>query len=135
MFPNQQEWTNGEKKTFLAQQTAKAFTTPISGPISDDTVSNLRQRLHAMKEIFGESDEENDDPAAKRRREKAAAKRRKKNCMDTIIDGSFMGMVLAVCLTVVLGAAFFAYKNLYYAVLKKMYPEAQQADMSMNPTR
>lgn len=34
-----------------------------------------------------------------------------------------MGMVLAVCLCMVLGAAFFAYKNLYYAVLKKMYPE------------
>ena len=34
-----------------------------------------------------------------------------------------MGMVLAICLTMVLGAAFFAYKNLYYAVLKKMYPD------------
>ena len=42
---------------------------------------------------------------------------------DNIIDGSFMGMVLAICLTMVLGAAFFAYKNLYYAVLKKMYPD------------
>ena len=33
-----------------------------------------------------------------------------------------MGMVLAICLTMVLGAAFFAYKNLYYAVIKKMLP-------------
>ena len=43
--------------------------------------------------------------------------------MDTLIDGSFMGMVLAVCLTMVVGAAFFAYKNLYYAVMKKVYPD------------
>ena len=45
------------------------------------------------------------------------------DCMATIIDGSFMGMVLGVCLVMVLGAAFFAYKNLYHAVMKKMYPE------------
>ena len=34
-----------------------------------------------------------------------------------------MGMILAVCLAMVVGASFFAYKNLYYAVMKKMYPE------------
>lgn len=34
-----------------------------------------------------------------------------------------MGMVLAICLVMVLSAAFFAYKNLYHAVMKKMYPE------------
>ena len=42
------------------------------------------------------------------------------------IDGSFMGGVLAVCLMMVFGAAFFAYKNLYYAVIKKMYPERDE---------
>ena len=42
---------------------------------------------------------------------------------DNIIDGSFMGMVLAICLSMVLGAAFFAYKNLYFAVMQKMYPD------------
>ena len=44
--------------------------------------------------------------------------------MDTLIDGSFMGMVLFTCLAMVVGAAFFAYKNLYFAVMKKMYPES-----------
>ncbi len=34
-----------------------------------------------------------------------------------------MGLVLAVCLCMVLGAVFYAYKNLYFAVLKKMYPD------------
>ncbi|TRY77844.1 hypothetical protein TCAL_06801 [Tigriopus californicus] len=89
-------------------------------PIEDDTVSSLRQRLHVMKEIFGDSDEELLDETSKRRRQ---TQRRKRNCIDTIIDGSFMGMVLAICLVMVLSAAFFAYKNLYHAVMKKMYPE------------
>ncbi len=37
--------------------------------------------------------------------------------------GTLMGLVLAVCLCMVLGAVFFAYKNLYFAVLKKRYPD------------
>ena len=44
-------------------------------------------------------------------RRQRAARRRKRNCIDTIIDGSFMGMVLAVCLAMVLGSALFAYKG------------------------
>lgn len=54
---------------------------------------------------------------------RAAKRRNASNCLESIIDGSFMGGVLAVCLMMVFGAAFFAYKNLYYAVLKKMYPQ------------
>ena len=50
-------------------------------------------------------------------------KRKRGKCIDTIIDGSMMGAVLAVCLAMVLGASFFAYKNLYYAVMKKWYPD------------
>ena len=37
---------------------------------------------------------------------------------------SMMGAVLAVCLAMVLGASFFAYKNLYYAVMRKWYPDS-----------
>ena len=74
-----------------------------------------------MKELFGEELDTND--TAKR---KKAAKRRNGNCIDTIIDGSFMGMVLAMCLTMVLGATFFAYKNLYFAVINKFYPDRSE---------
>merc|ERR1719507_508991 len=89
-----------------------------------------------MKEVFGDSDDEgaggvgggSDDVRRKR-----AARRRKRNCIDTIIDGSFMGMVLAVCLAMVLGSALFAYKNLYYAVLKKIYPESVDAEQEFGP--
>ena len=50
------------------------------------------------------------------------------NCIDTVIDGSFMGIVLAICLCTVLVTSFFAFKNLYYAVLKKVYPETIQEE-------
>ena len=58
---------------------------------------------------------------------KKKVKRRQGKCIDTIIDGSLMGAVLAVCLAMVIGASFFAYKNLYFAVMKKWYPEAYKA--------
>ena len=70
-----------------------------------------------MKEIFGDEIDVTD--TAKRKR----AARRRNGCMDNLIDGSFMGLVLAVCLLMVLGAAFFAYKNLYFALMKKVYPD------------
>lgn len=84
-----------------------------------------------MKEVFGDCNSDDEDgngspvdvaEMAKQQRRK----RQRRNCMDTIIDGSLMGMILAVCLAMVLGAAFFAYKNLYFAVMKKMYPERSE---------
>lgn len=100
-------------------QQDSSWTTSVPDAQADpETVATLRQRLRSMKEIFGEEIDSTD--TAKRKR---ASKRRNGNCIDNIIDGSFMGMVLAICLAMVLGAAFFAYKNLYYAVIKKMYPD------------
>ncbi|QQP31451.1 GA12899PAlike, partial [Caligus rogercresseyi] len=90
----------------------------------DETLNSLRQRLNTMRAIFGDGDESLDSATASAR--KRAARRQQSNCLDTIIDGSFMGMVLTVCLAMVLGAAFFAYKNLYYAVMKKMSPERSE---------
>merc|ERR1712154_400773 len=80
--------------------------------VNEETVTHLRQRLNVMREIV--KDEDRDGKKKKRKRGK---------CIDTIIDGSMMGAVLAVCLAMVLGASFFAYKNLYYAVMKKWYPD------------
>merc|ERR1711884_425769 len=80
--------------------------------VNEETVSHLRQRLNVMREIC-----KDDDKNGKTK------KRRRGKCINTIIDGSMMGAVLAVCLAMVLGASFFAYKNLYYAVMKKWYPE------------
>ena len=92
-----------------------------SGSTDEETVSTLRQRLKTMKEMFG--DEVDTTDTAKR---KKAAKRRNGNCIDNLIDGSFMGFVLAMCLTMVLGAAFFAFKNLYFAVSKKIWVDRSE---------
>merc|ERR1712029_597143 len=88
------------------------LSTILMAPASMKTVSHLRQRLNVMREIC-----KDDDKNGKTK------KRRRGKCIDTIIDGSMMGAVLAVCLAMVLGASFFAYKNLYYAVMKKWYPD------------
>ena len=102
----------------------------------------MRQRLRSLKDAFG--DEVDDallseatslmsrggsrsaDELLRLSARRADKKRNASNCLESIIDGSFMGGVLAVCLLMVVGAAFFAYKNLYYAVLKKMYPEKDE---------
>eukprot|EP00092_Neocalanus_flemingeri_P013124 GFUD01014142.1.p1 GENE.GFUD01014142.1~~GFUD01014142.1.p1 ORF type:complete len:103 (+),score=27.75 GFUD01014142.1:148-456(+) len=81
--------------------------------VNEETVGHLRQRLNVMREIVKDEDKDG----------KKKGKRRKGKCIDTIIDGSLMGAVLAVCLAMVIGASFFAYKNLYFAVMKKWYPE------------
>ena len=110
--------------------------------VSDETVSNLRHRLKSLKDAFGEEvDDEllaeansligrtgskSADEILRGSSRRAAKRRNASNCLESIIDGSFMGGVLAVCLMMVFGAAFFAYKNLYYAVLKKMYPERDE---------
>ena len=116
----------------------------ISAPpdLPGETVNNLRQRLRSLKDAFG--DEVDDallseasslmsrggsrsaDELLRLSARRADKKRNASNCLESIIDGSFMGGVLAVCLLMVVGAAFFAYKNLYYAVLKKMYPEKDE---------
>jgi len=86
-------------------------------PVNEETVGHLRQRLNVMRDIVKDEDKEG----------KKKMKRRQGKCIDTIIDGSLMGAVLAVCLAMVIGASFFAYKNLYFAVMKKWYPEAYKS--------
>jgi len=48
------------------------------------------------------------------------------NCIDTIIDGSFMGIILGVCLITILVTAFFTFKHLYFAVVKKVYSDKEE---------
>lgn len=91
----------------------------------DGTLSSLRFRLQSLKDAFGEQEfdeavSQEEQEAAQRKRR--AAMRRKGNCLDTLIDGSFMGAVFLVCLVSVVGAGFFAYRNLFHAVMRKMYP-------------
>jgi hypothetical protein len=48
------------------------------------------------------------------------------NCIDTVIDGSFMGIILGVCLITIIVTTFFAFKHLYFAVVKKIYSEKEE---------
>ena len=107
-----------------------------------ETVSSLRHRLKSLKDAFGDDVDDqllaeadslmsrtgptSADEILRSSNRRAAKRRNASNCLESIIDGSFMGGVLAVCLMMVFGAAFFAYKNLYYAVIKKMYPERDE---------
>ena len=115
-LPLLRENTGSQDGVFLEDQ---------GGPVSGETMANLRRRLNIFKESLGDElidslqdDEDNHDV----RRKRGEVKKRDGTCIDTIVDGSFTGIVLAACLATVLGAAFFAYKNLYQAVMKKMYP-------------
>merc|ERR1712241_1651262 len=103
-------------KMFNHQDNTWSTSVPVtSGGADEETVSTLRQRLKTMKEMFGDDIDTTD-----------TAKRRNGNCIDNLIDGSFMGFVLAMCLTMVLGAAFFAFKNLYFAVSKKIWVDRSE---------
>ena len=113
-----------------------------SNNVSNNDVTSLKQRLRSLKDAFGDDVDDdliaeahslisgrgsvNADELLRGSSRRAAKRRNATNCLESIIDGSFMGGILAVCLLMVVGAAFFAYKNLYFAVIKKMYPERDE---------
>ena len=122
--------------------TFSAPNTMAEENLQRETVSSLRHRLKSLKDAFGDDVDDqllaeadslmsrtgptSADEILRSSNRRAAKRRNASNCLESIIDGSFMGGVLAVCLMMVFGAAFFAYKNLYYAVIKKMYPERDE---------
>lgn len=44
---------------------------------------------------------------------------RTKHAADSIIDGSFLSVVFGVVLTMIISVSFYAFQNLYFAILKK----------------
>merc|ERR1711894_332227 len=74
-----------KKKNMFNHQDSSWTTSVPDAQADPETVATLRQRLRSMKEIFGEEIDSTD--TAKRKR---ASKRRNGNCIDNIIDGSFM---------------------------------------------
>ncbi|PNF23590.1 hypothetical protein B7P43_G04964, partial [Cryptotermes secundus] len=71
-----------------------------------ESVEQLRARLDAMKKII-------DDPDKKAHRRSQAG--------NTIIDGSFLSIVFTVVLLMIIGVSFYAFLNLYYAIIKKFH--------------
>ncbi|KAL0275959.1 UNVERIFIED_CONTAM: hypothetical protein PYX00_003656 [Menopon gallinae] len=75
-------------------------------------------KLETMKRII---DSEEDD-------EEKGSLRRKRKCKDSIIDGSFLSFVFVLVLILILCVSFYAFSNLYYAVLKK-FPSRKHTEL------
>ncbi|KDR16156.1 uncharacterized protein LOC110832762 [Zootermopsis nevadensis] len=73
-----------------------------------ESVEQLRARLDAMKKLI-----DNPDKTANRRNQAG----------NTIIDGSFLNIVFTVVLLMIIGVSFYAFLNLYYAIIKKFHPK------------
>ncbi|XP_049782545.1 uncharacterized protein LOC126184221 [Schistocerca cancellata] len=75
---------------------------------SDDfseSVEQLRSRLNIVKRLM----ENNTQKRSKKRR----------SARDSIIDGSFLSVVFAVVLVMIICVSVYAFANLYYAILRK----------------
>jgi hypothetical protein len=48
---------------------------------------------------------------------------RRNQARNTIIDGSFLSIVFTVVLLMIIGVSFYAFLNLYYAIIKKFHPK------------
>jgi hypothetical protein len=48
---------------------------------------------------------------------------RRNQAGSTIIDGSFLSIVFSVVLLIIIAVSFYAFLNLYYAIIKKFHPK------------
>jgi hypothetical protein len=73
-----------------------------------ESVEELKAKLETMKRLMKEQGER----GGKGNRNYTARR-------DTIIDGTFLSAVFAVVFILIVGVSFYAFRNLYYAILKK----------------
>jgi hypothetical protein len=85
------------------------FSFSGTSDVLTESVEELRERLDAMKKLI-------DDPDTKTRR-------RNNQAGNTIIDGSFLSIVFSVVLLMIICVSFYAFLNLYYAIIKKFHPK------------
>lgn len=60
--------------------------------------------------------------------EKGRNRRKSATCKESIIDGSFLSFVFVVVLLLIICVSFYAFQNLYYAVLKK-FPAKKHTEL------
>ncbi|KAG8230617.1 hypothetical protein J437_LFUL004529 [Ladona fulva] len=80
-----------------------------------ESVEELRDRLEAMKRLMAEQGRGGGGSGGSL--DSASSSSGKSS--DSIIDGSFLSVVFAVVLTMILSVSIYAFQNLYYAILKK----------------
>lgn len=79
----------------------------LQEPVVQESVEEMKQRLHLMKTIVDDTRQVMSGSAAEQRPKGIA------------VDGAMMGAIFAVILAVIMGASVHAFQNLYYAVLKR----------------
>ncbi|XP_071445247.1 uncharacterized protein [Hetaerina americana] len=83
-----------------------------------ESVEELRDRLEAMKRLMAEQGRSGSGGGGSGSGFDSSSSSSGKSS-DSIIDGSFLSVVFAVVLTMILSVSIYAFQNLYYAILKK----------------
>lgn len=81
-------------------------------------VDDLRGDLAKMKELLAQSLLEIDK----------AKEERRKTCGSPFIDGNFLSAIFLITFIVIIVVSFYAFRNLYIAVLKK-FPSTDQDEL------
>lgn len=84
----------------------------------DLNVDDLRGELNKMKELLAQSLHEIDK----------SKEERKRSCGSPFIDGNFLSTIFMTTFVVIITVSFYAFRNLYIAVLKK-FPASQQDEL------
>ncbi|BET01087.1 Hypothetical protein NTJ_13903 [Nesidiocoris tenuis] len=84
----------------------------INGEELSESVEELRARLESMKKLLAESQSKN-------RKGRTADNFTTTARYDSLIDGNFLSAVFAIVFVLIVGVSFYAFQNLYFAILKK----------------
>ncbi|KAF6211937.1 hypothetical protein GE061_012454 [Apolygus lucorum] len=76
-----------------------------------ESVEELRERLESMKKLLAESQSKN--------RSRTSDSFTPSQRYDSLIDGNFLSAVFAIVFILIVGVSFYAFQNLYFAILKK----------------
>ena len=90
------------------------FFAELVGEDIHESVEHLRHRLNTMKRLMASDLEKKS--------------KRNQTTDDSIIDGSFLSVVFIVVLLMIIGVSFYAFLNLYYAILKK-FPAKEHTEL------
>lgn len=82
----------------------------------NETVEELRAKLDAMKDLLAE---EQLKQALHNKRHGISSGLQYSARRDSIIDGTFLSAVFAVVFLLIVGVSFYAFQNLYFAILKR----------------
>ncbi|XP_024086226.1 uncharacterized protein LOC106668174 [Cimex lectularius] len=101
---------------------------PVSEEVHDhihddlaESVEELRSKLEAMKKLLAENQSQNrrENGLFNHSNEPPTYSYYPPARYESLIDGNFLSVVFAVVFLLIVGVSFYAFQNLYFAVLKK----------------